>query len=113
MGRPRGWRYDATKHHIDDLQRLDVEVLLAIAEERARSLYSGHLTILRFTTDWKVMFGTPNLLSDEAYAEVLEVESFDTLKEALIHLLSDSNPPLNQDFRERAHAKFHESLSSD
>ncbi|MCP1852741.1 MULTISPECIES: hypothetical protein [unclassified Bradyrhizobium] len=33
--------------------------LMSLLEDKARSLRDGHLTILRFTTNWRVGFGTP------------------------------------------------------
>ncbi len=50
---------------------------------------NGHLTIMRFTTCWKAMFGTPNLDSGDGRAEVRDLEKFPTIEEALINLLID------------------------
>jgi len=41
------------------------DILLLIELQRlADSLYGGHLTILKFTTNWRVGFGTPNNRDD-------------------------------------------------
>jgi hypothetical protein len=44
--------------------------ILAALEELARQRYDGHLTIMRFTTGWKVQLGTPDLLGGSGYAHV-------------------------------------------
>lgn len=33
--------------------------LFSSAEQIARQKYDGHLTVMRFTTNWRVTFGTP------------------------------------------------------
>jgi len=64
-------------------------VLLELAERVAKQNYSGHLTILRFTTHWKVCFGTPNLDAG-ARDEVGNLSDYESLGDALFHLLYDS-----------------------
>ena len=66
---------------------LDLETLVGLCEIAASRDTDGHLTILRYTTGWKVMLGTPDLRSGEGSAEIDELESFGTLKEALVDLL--------------------------
>lgn len=36
-------------------------VLLGIVNKIASLEFDGHVTLMRFTTGWKVLFGTPNL----------------------------------------------------
>jgi hypothetical protein len=61
-------------------------ILLKIAELIARTRYDGHLTIMRFTTHWKAMFGTPNLDID-GRVEVRRLKGFPTLEQALKQLI--------------------------
>jgi len=61
--------------------------LLSLAEEIALKKIDGHLTIMRFTTHWKCMLGTPNLDSDSGRTEVGELQYFNTLEEALRNLI--------------------------
>jgi hypothetical protein len=49
------------KRPIEPLTRNDLTLQLLIQAERiAREHHDGHLTIFRFTTEWKAMFGTPS-----------------------------------------------------
>jgi hypothetical protein len=57
-------------------------LLLADAEDLARDERDGHLTIMRFTTGWKVMLDTPDL-NGNGRAEVSALPSFESLEEAL------------------------------
>lgn len=65
---------------------LDLAALLAMAEYIAEKRHDGHLTMLRFTTHWKCMFGTPNL-DTGARDEVHALQGAPTLRDALINLL--------------------------
>jgi hypothetical protein len=47
--------------NVQPLRSMTVDQLLAIAEAVALKRHDGHLSILRFTTHWKVVFGTPAL----------------------------------------------------
>lgn len=42
--------------------------LMSLLEAQAKSLRDGHLTILRFTTNWRIGFGTPSDRDDIAKA---------------------------------------------
>lgn len=55
--------------------------LLAITEK------DGHLTIMRFTTGWKAMLGTPDLRSGMGADEISPLWTYPTLKEALENFL--------------------------
>ena len=61
-------------------------ILLKIAELIARTRCDGHLTIMRFTTHWKAMFGTPNLDID-GRVEVRRLKGSPTLEQALKQLI--------------------------
>lgn len=61
-------------------------ILLKIAELIARTRYDGHLTVMRFTTHWKAIFGTPNLDID-GRVEVRRLKGFPTLEQALKQLI--------------------------
>jgi len=65
----------------------DLELLLQIVQAKAAQISSGHLTILKFSTEWKVMLDTPNLDTGKGREEVKKLKPFDTLKDALIDLL--------------------------
>jgi hypothetical protein len=73
---------------VDDLSGWSTEALLAQAELLARRDNDGHLTIFRFTTEWKVMFGTPELDTGEGRDQVINLEGYPSLREALIALVS-------------------------
>lgn len=63
------------------------ETLLEFAQKIAIKKYDGHLTVMRFTTHWKVMFGTPNLDID-GRKEVRKLQAYPTLEEALRALIN-------------------------
>lgn len=69
------------------VESLDLDTLLFLAEQLAGSQADGHLTILRFTTEWKCMLGTPDLRGGEGADEVGSLPGFASLREALIHLI--------------------------
>ena len=48
-----------------DLDHLDLETLITLAERLAKQTQDGHLTILRFTTEWKCALGTPSFYSSD------------------------------------------------
>ncbi|MDP2603401.1 MAG: hypothetical protein Q8S00_12525 [Deltaproteobacteria bacterium] len=66
--------------------------MLRLAEKLAVDLKDGHLTILRFTTHWKIMLGTPEMTIDFpraldgditdtcGYGEVKKLPGFDSLE---------------------------------
>lgn len=73
------------KSHI--LDNLNLPELLAIAEYVAEKHHDGHLTMLRFTTHWKCMFGTVDLTGGDGRDQVGALQGAPTLREALLHLL--------------------------
>ena len=74
------------KHEIK-VNELDLELLIQIAQAKAASISDGHLTLMKFSTHWKIMFGTPNLDNKSAREEVRKLKPHDTLKEALFNTL--------------------------
>ena len=83
-----------------DLDHLDLETLITLAERLAKQTQDGHLTILRFTTEWKCALGTPSFYSSDGRSEVADLPGFATLREALTHLIIhdqgiDSVPGIN------------------
>ena len=72
-----------------------LEKLIAEAETLAKKETGGHLTILRFTTGWKVFLGTPDLYGSstdengqtEGYRQIWNKPTFKTLELALQALL--------------------------
>jgi hypothetical protein len=67
-------------------KRMHTGYFLEMAEKIARDKFDGHLTIMKFTTHWKAMFGTPNLDVD-GRAEVRSLSKFDMLDECLRDLV--------------------------
>lgn len=68
--------------------------LLKKAERLATERADGHLTIMRFTTGWKIMLGTPETtieftscpcceITGGGYAEIKKLQSFQSLEAAL------------------------------
>jgi len=66
---------------------MDLEKLIQEAEILAKAKTDGHLSILKFTTGYKVFLGTPNLDIGEERDKVFKMQSFDTLDKALQYLL--------------------------
>jgi len=60
------------------------------AEDLAIEKADGHLTIMRFTSCWKVMLGTPNLDCGDGREEVRNLKSFYCLHDALRNLIETS-----------------------
>lgn len=56
--------------------------LLAQLEDHANFKYDGHYTIFKFTTGFKVCFGT---ITERD--EINKLEKYDTLKKAIVNLL--------------------------
>jgi len=59
---------------------------VAVAERLARECYDGHLTILRFTTGWKAVFGTPDM-SRGGRSHLSMVDTAPSLEAACLDLL--------------------------
>jgi hypothetical protein len=57
--------------------------LMALLEAVAKRRADGHITILKFTTGWKCMVGTPDLNSG-CRKEIRNLQSYKTLREAII-----------------------------
>jgi hypothetical protein len=71
---------------LPDAESLDLGTLLSLAERYAVDRADGHLTLIRFTTGWKCMLGTPDL-DGEGRKEVSALPAFDSAREALTSLL--------------------------
>ncbi|MBL6969847.1 MAG: hypothetical protein ISR68_00440 [Campylobacterales bacterium] len=65
----------------------DLQTLLEKAELLAKEKTDGHLSILKFTTGYKVFLGTPNLDIGEEREKVNKMQSFIYLNEALDNVL--------------------------
>jgi len=65
----------------------EIQFLLNQAIFTARNQHDGHLTMMRFSTGWKVCFGTPELDTGNGREQVLMLPQFETLEAALQHLL--------------------------
>lgn len=68
-------------------KELDLATLLALVEMRAQAEADGHLTLMRFTTGWKCMLGTPQLDLFEGYREVQTLPSCAGAVDALLSCL--------------------------
>jgi len=83
---------------------------LRLATRYADMYFDGHLTILKFTTHWKVVFGTPDFIysgMDEkcefygGHKEIKDLIGYKSLGEALLNLLdteSNKSPRKYNDF---------------
>ena len=69
----------------NDHTEADIASLLAQATLLAKAKTGGHLTIMRFTTGWKVMLGTPNL--DTGKDEMGQLICYSSMESALQALL--------------------------
>jgi len=67
--------------------------LLAKVEAIAVERYDGHLTVFRFTTHWKAMFGTLELYGGDCVGsnQVHCLPTFPTLEAALAALIFTSD----------------------
>lgn len=70
-----------------DNKDLNLETLIGLAEMLATEEADGHITLMRFTTGWKVFLQTPDLDAGTGREEVANVKMHSTLKDALIDLL--------------------------
>ena len=71
---------------LTELESCDLGTLLAVAERIAVARADGHLTIMRFTTGWKCMLGTPSLDGD-GRSEVSALPSLSSAREALMSVV--------------------------
>lgn len=69
-----------------EIESLDLGTLMALAERIAVDRADGHFTLMRFTTGWKCMLGTPNLDID-GREEVSVLPAFASAREALTSIL--------------------------
>ncbi len=70
---------DHRENHLIELLKKAVEV--------ADRDHDGHITFLKFTTGWKVSFGTPDLDTGYGRKEIRDLKAFDSFQEALEGLL--------------------------
>lgn len=75
-----------TRPTLPSIESLDLDTLMALAERIAVERNDGHLTLMRFTTGWKCMHGTPNLDGD-GRTEVSALPAFGSAREALISFI--------------------------
>jgi len=73
----------------------NLKTLIRIAEQLSERKSDGHLTIMRFSTHWKVMLETPDLDCSKGRDEVLKLKGFDTLEDALADLITGHNRQYN------------------
>lgn len=80
---------------------LTADQLLEMAEDVACTKSDGHLTLMRFTTGWKAMFGTPELIiggapgDDEGceYDRIFNMPMEETMGDAIISAIYDIEHP--------------------
>ena len=65
----------------------NLQTLLEKAELLAKETTDGHLSILKFTTGYKIFLGTPNLDIGEEREKINQMKSFVYLDKALDNLL--------------------------
>ena len=68
--------------------------LLELVEKRADAKYNGHLMMVRFTTGWKVVYGTPSL--QESVPILQAIDDTLSLRDAL-HLAIIQEPAIYGD----------------
>lgn len=69
---------------------MSLDILIGLAEEIAKKETDGHLSMLKFTSGWKVFLGTPDLGIESGRGEVSKLESFSTLEKALEYFIVNS-----------------------
>ena len=75
-------------------KKLEVDRLIKLMEIESKKALTvsqgqdGHFTILKFTNGYKVTLGTPDLDTGQGRSQVRQLDSFDTLKAALVHCLA-------------------------
>jgi len=69
------------------MDKLDLNTLFDILEEMAKKEADGHITILRFTTGWKVAFSTPDFNSSNGMEQISKLKNYETIREAIKDLL--------------------------
>jgi hypothetical protein len=69
------------------LHKFDEQDLLDVIIDFANQEHDGHFTILSFTTGFKICFGTPCLDNSIGREQVEYLDSFKTIKEAMIHVI--------------------------
>ena len=74
---------------IMQIPKPDLRTLISLAEIKARD-YGGHLAIMRFSTEWKAMLGTPNLDTGEGRKQVRNLKGYESLEDALLYLTIDN-----------------------
>lgn len=75
-----------TRPFLPDIASLDFDTLMALAEQIAVEHADGHFTLMRFTTGWKCIIGTPdfNILGRiNGSCEIMRLPSFQSAREAL------------------------------
>jgi len=70
------------------METAKLEELIKVVENLADKRKQGHLTLMRFTTCWKGMYGTVDLDSSEGRWQVANLAGFSTLEDLLEHLAS-------------------------
>lgn len=60
---------------------------MEMAEQIAREKHSGHFTMMRFTTGWKIFIGTPDLDGLSERERIWNMPIFPTVEEALSHFI--------------------------
>lgn len=98
----------------DDIQMLtvtDVELFNQLVDI-AKQQHDGHLTIMRFTTNWRVGFGTPM----EAYPDIAHMVAGATFAEAAQAAIDDprdfSDRPSDAKSQAEQDAEFDEFLKT-
>jgi hypothetical protein len=76
----------------NDLNEADVNTpklpkLLRQVERMAEEQHGGQLTLLRLSTGWKAMYGSPDTQSEEGQREIQRLKIYRTLYEAVQSLL--------------------------
>ena len=73
------------KMHFEN-DRYDLKTLLRLFEKKATSDSDGHFTIMRFSTGWRVMFGTPEL-TKSGREDIVLIGETSNMEEGIIKAL--------------------------
>jgi hypothetical protein len=76
----------------DNMGTVNIGEAIKGIENVANDKYDGHYTIMKFSTGYKVIFGTPDL-SDTGRAQIRQLRTYDNLVTAIINAVFDEDKP--------------------
>ncbi len=70
-------------------EKMTIEELLNLVETLAKESNDGHLTMMRFTSGWKIFLGTPDLDSGDGREQIGKQVSYKEIRDGMISLLKN------------------------